>query len=487
MNQDLTAWSACELSQAIHHHTVSCREVMQAHLRRIATLNPRFNAIVSLVDEARLMAQADDCDAELARGHSRGWMHGFPLAVKDLVLSQGVRTTLGSPLMANFVPNQDSTTLARMKAAGAIVIGKTNTPEFGLGSHTFNEVFGPTRNAYDPSRSAGGSSGGAAVALALDLVPVADGSDFMGSLRNPAGWNHIYAMRPSQGRIPMEPALDVWVNQLGTDGPMARTVSDLAHLLCIQSGYSATAPLSLSEALPPANSLTPLPLQGVKLGWLGDLDGHLPMEDGVLQTCEVALERLSQAGATVMPLSLGYDPHRVWDCWLTWRKVLVASRLTPFLLQPANRERIKPEALWEVDQAKGLSANDFLSASVERTRFFHHLLSLFEQVDFLVLPTAQTWPFPVEWRWPPSIQTAKGEVPMDTYHRWMEVVIYATLGGLPAMSLPAGFGPQGLPMGLQVMAKPQAEAHLLRLALSHESVFADVLTHRPQAAMIDVT
>ncbi|NBO14127.1 MAG: amidase [Betaproteobacteria bacterium] len=487
MNQDLTSWSACALSQAIHQKTVSCREVMQAHLRRIAVLNPRFNAIVSLVDESRLLAQADECDSELARGHSRGWMHGFPLAVKDLVLSQGVRTTLGSPLMANFVPNQDSTTLARMKAAGAIVIGKTNTPEFGLGSHTFNEVFGPTRNAYDPSRSAGGSSGGAAVALALDLVPVADGSDFMGSLRNPAGWNHIYAMRPSQGRIPMEPALDVWVSQLGTDGPMARTVSDLAHLLCIQSGHSAQSPLSLTEGLPPASSLTPLPLQGVKLGWLGNLEGYLPMEDGVLQTCEASLKRLSDAGATVQPMGLGHDPHRVWDCWLAWRKVLVASRLAPFLLQPANRERMKPEALWEADQAQGLSANDFLSASVERTRFYHHLLSLFDKVDFLVLPSAQVWPFPIEWRWPASIRTANGDVQMDTYHRWMEVVIYATLGGLPAISLPAGFGPQGLPMGLQVMAKPMAEAHLLRLALAHESLVTDVLNQKPQAAMIDVT
>ena len=487
MNQDLTFWSACELSVAIHQRKVSCREVMQAHLQRIARLNPKFCAIVSPCDEGDLMAQADACDAELARGHSRGWMHGFPLAVKDLAMTQGVRTTLGSPLMAQFVPTQDSTMVARMKAAGAIVIGKTNTPEFGLGSHTFNEVHAATGNAHDPSKSAGGSSGGAAVALALHLLPVADGSDFMGSLRNPAGWNNVYGLRPSQGRIPLEPALDVWVSQMGTEGPMARTVRDLAHLLCIQSGHSPSSPLSLADTLPPADSLTPLGLRGLKLGWLGDLNGHLPMEAGVIETCETALQRLSDAGSEVIPMGLGYDPSRVWDCWLAWRKVLVASRLTPYLLQPANRARIKPEALWEIDQAQGLSANEFLSASVERTRFYHHLLSLFEQVDFLVLPTAQVWPFPIEWRWPQRIRTAKGEVTMDTYHRWMEVVIYATLGGLPAISLPAGFGPNGLPMGLQVMAKPRSEAELLRFALAHEGLIPDVLARKPSAVMIDVT
>ncbi|MEY2781889.1 MAG: hypothetical protein RL307_1593, partial [Pseudomonadota bacterium] len=178
---------------------------------------------------------------------------------------------------------------------------------------------------------------------------------------------------------------------------------------------------------------------------------------------------------------------RIWSCWLAWRKVLVASRLTPFLLQPANRAKMKPEALWEADQAQGLSANDFLAASVERTRFYHHLLSLFKQVDFLVLPTAQVWPFPIEWRWPQQILTAKGEVSMDTYHRWMEVVIYATLGGLPAISLPAGFGPNGLPMGLQVIGKPMGEADLLRFALAHESLISDILARKPQASMIDVT
>ena len=205
------------------------------------------------------------------------------------------------------------------------------------------------------------------------------------------------------------------------------------------------------------------------------------MEDGVLQTCEASLKRLSDAGATVQPMGLGHDPHRVWDCWLAWRKVLVASRLAPFLLQPANRERMKPEALWEADQAQGLSANDFLSASVERTRFYHHLLSLFDKVDFLVLPSAQVWPFPIEWRWPASIRTANGDVQMDTYHRWMEVVIYATLAGLPSISVPVGFNAQGLPMGMQLIGKPQGDFELLQLAKAYEDTIGDWLAVKPAA------
>jgi amidase len=239
--------SAIDLSRAIHLKQVSCQEVMQSTLERIARLNPDSNAIVSLQEPELLLAQAREADAQLARGESMGWMHGMPQAIKDLANAQGLRTTLGSPLMKDFVAPEDGLMVQRMKAAGAIVIGKTNTPEFGLGSHTFNEVFGPTRNAWNPDKSAGGSSGGAAVALAQRLLPVADGSDFMGSLRNPAGWNHVFGLRPSQGRVPMLPAQDVFIAQLPTEGPMARHVADLAMLLSVQAGAHPASPLSLTE------------------------------------------------------------------------------------------------------------------------------------------------------------------------------------------------------------------------------------------------
>ena len=252
----ITELSANQLSQAIHAKQVSCREVMQAYLQRIDMVNPHFNALVSLQDPATLLAQAHACDAELAQGHSRGWLHGLPIALKDLVDVAGIPTTCGSVLLRDNIPAHDALLVQRMKAAGGIVIGKTNTPEWGLGSHTFNPVFGATPNAFNPAFTAGGSSGGAAVALAQRMLPVADGSDFMGSLRNPAGWNHIFGMRPSQGRVPFGPGADVWVDQLGTEGPMARSVRDLARLLATQSGHDARQPLSINGSVDVSLNLT---------------------------------------------------------------------------------------------------------------------------------------------------------------------------------------------------------------------------------------
>ena len=471
----ITTLSACALSAAIHARTVSCREVMQAYLERIAQANPAHNAIVNLQDEAGLLAQADARDAQLARGESMGWMHGMPQAIKDLANVAGLPTSMGSPLMAGFVAREDGLMAARMKAAGCIVIGKTNTPEFGLGSHTFNEVFGVTRNAYDRSRSAGGSSGGAAVALALRMLPVADGSDFMGSLRNPAAWNNIFGLRPSQGRVPLAPAQDVWVSQLGTEGPMGRSVRDVAMLLSVQAGFDARAPLSIAQdGSSFAASLEGAP-RGLRIGWLGDLEGYLPMEPGILDTCGLALKRLRGMGCEVEPLALGTPPEPVWQAWLVWRRALVASRIAPFLINPKNRARIKPEALWEYDQAQDLTAVQFSSASVQRSAFYQHMLGLLRQHDFLALPATQVWPFDAQERWPAHIN---GKA-MDTYHRWMEVVIYATFAGLPCISVPAGFDARGLPMGLQIIGQPQGDLALLKLAHAYEQAAQDVIQIAP--------
>ena len=474
----ITDLSAGALSAAIHNRTVSCREVMQAYLERIHRVNPTFNAIVSLQQDADLLRQADARDAMLARGETMGWMHGMPQAIKDLSNTAGVPTTLGSPLMRNFVPGADSLMVQRMKTAGCIVIGKTNVPEFGLGSHTFNTVFGPTRNAFDPALSAGGSSGGAAVALAQRLLPVADGSDFMGSLRNPAGWNNVFGLRPSQGRVPMLPAQDVWISQLGTEGPMARGVQDLAQLLAIQAGFDEGAPLSIAgdgRLFLGSLGLKPHEAAQIRVGWLGDLGGHLPMEAGILDVCAQAMQRLAGLGCRVEPANLGMDPSRIWDAWLVWRKLLVASRIAPFLLKADNRRHIKPEALWEHDQAQGLSAAQFMTASTTRTVFFQKMLALFDEYDYLALPTAQVWPFDINERWPQQINGT----PMDTYHRWMEVVIYATFAGLPCISVPAGFNADGLPMGLQLMGRPQADFPLLQLAHAYELAAEDVLQRAP--------
>ena len=266
-------------------------------------------------------------------------------------------------------------------------------PEFGLGSHTFNELFGATPNPWDPSRSAGGSSGGAAVALALRLLPVADGSDFMGSLRNPAGWNHVFGMRPSQGRVPAWPVQDVWVSQLGSDGPMGRTVRDVAKLLQVQAGHDARVPLSIREPLAPFTGDTSL--RGLRVGWLGDIGGHLAVEPGILPLCESALAKFEAEGAIVEPLPLGFSPDALWQAWLVWRRALVASRLAPFLAKEGARARIKPEALWEYDQAQSLGFAEFMQASVVRSAFHAHMLGLFERFDVLALPCAQVWPFPM--------------------------------------------------------------------------------------------
>jgi len=474
----ITELSANELSNAIHAKQVSCREVMQAYWQRIDKVNPYFNALVSLQDPATLLAQADACDAELAQGHSRGWLHGLPIALKDLVDVAGIPTTCGSPLLRDNIPTQDALLTQRLKAAGGIVVGKTNTPEWGLGSHTFNEVFGITRNAYNPAVSAGGSSGGAAVALAQRLLPVADGSDFMGSLRNPAAWNNVFGLRPSQGRVPAYPAGDVWVSQLGTDGPMARTMRDLTQLLEVMAGPDSRAPLSLSS-LPQgfANTLQPQ-AKGLRIGWLGNLDGYLPMEAGVLDVCENGLKRLQDLGCHVEPVDLGYSPEAAWQTWLAWRRVLTASRIAPMVAK--GRDLVKPEALWEFDQAAGMKASEFLQASTNRTAFYQHMLGLMRRFDVLVLPSCQVWPFDAALRWPQQIQTANGAVQMDTYHRWMEVVLYASLAGLPALNVPVGFSGHGLPMGMQLIGQPQGELALLSLGLAYEEMVGDWLSINPE-------
>ena len=469
--------SALQLSAGISSREFSCREVMQAFLQRIDAINPQANAIVNLQDADLLLNQADACDAELARGDSRGWLHGMPLAFKDLVDVAGIPTTGGSPLLRDNIPSQDALLVQRMKAAGGIVIGKTNTPEWGLGSHTFNPVFGATPNAYNAAYTAGGSSGGAAVALAQRLLPVADGSDFMGSLRNPAGWNNVFGMRPSQGRVPAFPVNDVWVSQLGTDGPMARHVADLARLLETMAGYDPRAPLSLASLHAGWSSELQPKVKGLRIGWLGNMNGYLPMEDGVLQACENGLQRLTALGAHVEPVAPNFSPASVWQTWLAWRRVLTASRIAPMVAR--GRDQVKPEALWEFDQAAGMTAPDFLQASSERSAFYQHMLDLLGRFDMLVLPSAQVWPFAIDKRWPAVIETANGPRQMDTYHRWMEVTLYASLAGLPALNLPCGFNPQGLPMGMQLIGQPRGDLALLETGLAYEEAAGDWLAVRP--------
>lgn len=463
-HNELVQLQAFELAQRIRQRDVSCREVMQAHLEQIERYNPAVNAIVSQQPDDLLLAEADQRDAELARGQYRGWMHGLPHAVKDLSLTQGIRTTLGSPLFRDYVPERDGIMVERIKAAGAIIIGKTNTPEFGLGSHSYNPIFGATGCAYAPERTAGGSSGGAAAALALQMVPVADGSDMMGSLRNPAAFNNIIGMRPSQGRVPFDDSADLFIDQLGYEGPMGRSVRDVALLLSVQAGGDARAPLSIAENGEQFAGSLERDFQGARLGWLGDLGGYLPMEKGVLELCRRSFADFEAIGCHIEDAALGFSPERLWDTWRTLRHWMVAGSLGAACNDPARRELLKPEAIWEVENGLKLSAMDVFHASVARSDWYRAISRLFERYDYLLLPSAQVFPFDKSWDWPKEIA---GKT-MDTYHRWMEVVIPATLSGCPAANVPVGFNEQGLPMGLQIIGRHQADMAVLQLAHAYE-------------------
>ncbi|MDB5370009.1 MAG: putative amidase [Roseomonas sp.] len=476
LGTDPTALPAAALSAAIRAKRISCREVMVAYLDRIGRFNPTVNAIIALRDRDTLLAEADARDAQLARGEVLGWMHGLPHAVKDLAHVRGMPSSLGSPLLADNIAPADSLIVERMRRAGAIIVGKTNVPEFGLGSHTFNTLHGTTLNAYDPSRSAGGSSGGAAVGLALRMLPVADGSDFGGSLRNPAAWNNVFGLRPSAGRVPAWPSVDGFVTQLSTEGPMARDVGDLALLLSTLAGRDARAPLSLDDA--PGVFAQPLAseVRGTRIGWLGDYARALPMEPGVLDVCRQGLAALEAVGCTVEEARFTTSRERIWETWLGIRHWLVMGSVMPFYQDPEKRALLKPEAVWETEGGLKMSALDALRASNLRSALYQDFLGLFTRFDALVLPSAQCFAFPAEWTWPKEIDGTA----MDTYHRWMEVVFPASLSGCPVISVPAGFGGAAdLPMGMQIIAPPRQDLKLLRLAHAYEQAIGPVLRRLP--------
>ena len=466
------------LSRAIHGRQVSCREVMQAYLAQIERFNPQVNALVSLRPAEELLAEADACDRQLDQGQSRGWMHGMPQAVKDLAATAGLRTSMGSTLFAEHIPQHDAISVARVRDCGAIIIGKSNVPEFGLGSQTYNSVFGTTTNAYDPTLIAGGSSGGAAVALALRMLPVADGSDMMGSLRNPAAFNNVFGLRPSQGRVPHGPQPEVFVQQLATEGPMGRTVTDVARLLGTQAGYDPRVPLSLTQCPQVFHQSLARDFSEVRVGWLGNYNGYLPMEPGVMSLCESALQDFASLGCKVEACQPDFSMERLWQTWLVHRHWLVHGSLGALYADPRKREQLKPEAQWEIEGGLRLTAADVYQASVSRSEWYRALNELFERYDFLLLPTAQVFPFDAQTPWPRVV----GGQDMDTYHRWMEVVIGPTLAGLPSMSVPVGFNPAGLPMGLQIIGPAQADLAVLQLAYAHEQL-TQWVTRRPPGCL----
>jgi amidase len=447
----LTDLSASDLARMIAARRVAPSEVMAAYLARIDTVNPGLNAIVCLRDPDLMMAEARGLDD----APRQGWLQGMPFAVKDLVATKGLRTTWGSPIHAAHVPLRDDLVAARMRGAGAIFIGKTNVPEWGQGSHSFNPVFGVTRNPYDPTRTAGGSSGGAAAGLAARILPVADGSDMMGSLRNPAAFCNVYGFRPTWGLVPGDAEGDTFLATLATEGPMGRTVEDVANLLTVIAGENPEVPFG--RAGMDYSAHLDVDLAGKRIGWLGDWGGAYPMEPGILDLCEEGLRVFEAMGAVVEPLPPPYPAEKLWHAWTTLRAMLNAGAKRALYDDPGQRAQTKAETIWEIEQGLTLTAAAVHGASVIRSRWYAQAARLFRRFDYLVMPSAQVWPFPVEWRWPQAING----VAMDTYHRWMEIVVPVSLIGLPALNLPVGFGAQGLPMGMQIIGATGADAGVL--------------------------
>ncbi|GAA2801304.1 amidase [Saccharopolyspora taberi] len=451
---------AVELSWLIRRREVSCVEVMRTYLEHIDRFNPLVDAIVSRADDEGLLDQAKQRDEALDRGEYAGWMHGFPIAVKDLTDAAGFPTTKGSPILAGQVAESDGLVVERMRSAGAIVIGKTNVPEFGLGSHTFNPVFGTTVNPFDPARGAGGSSGGAAAALSLRMLPVADGTDFMGSLRNPAAFCHVLGLRPSFGRIP-EPG---FVSNPSVPGPMARTVRDLAMLLSTMAGPDERAPLSAEQDPALFTGALEHHAGSPRIGWVGDFGGYLPTEPGVLDVCESSFAVFEEIGCVVEPVERELPVERAWQTFLLWRHWMLGESLTEHYRDPARRELLKPEARFEVEGYLRMGMSDVAAACEGRDSWHAQVAALFDDYDFLLAPSTQVFPFDAAKRWPDEV----GGRAMDTYHRWMETTAPWTLSGHPVLNLPAGFNAAGLPTGVQLIGRNHAEWPLLRLACAYE-------------------
>jgi amidase len=461
---DIFTMDAVALAQAIRSRKISCVEVMTAFLDHIEKMNPKVNAIVALQDRVQLLAQARGKDDALGRGEAVGPLHGLPHAVKDLQPVKGIRTTFGSPIFKDFIPAFDTLMVERLRRAGAIFVGKTNMPEFGLGSHTFNPVYGATRNAYDQSRTAGGSSGGAAVALALRMLPLADGSDYGGSLRNPAGWNNVYGFRTSIGLVPND-ARDLWLPSMGVTGPMARNPADLALLLSVQAGYDARAPLSIEGDPRAFTNLPNRDFKGTRVAWAGNFKDATPYEPGVEGVCRSALKTFEELGCVVEEATPDYSADAVWRAFVQLRAWQSGSGLLGYYDDPVKRSLLKPEAIYEIESGMKVTAYDITSASVVRSEWYMAMARMFERYDFFVVPTAQLFPFDVDWRWPQEIAGRK----METYHEWMKAVCLITMAGSPALAVPAGFSNQGLPIGLQIVAPNRRELSCLQLAHAYHA------------------
>ena len=453
---ELCSRSAVELAGMLATRQVSCVEVMDAHLAQIDAVNPRLNAIVTL-DAERARDVAADHDANYSKG-ALPPLWGLPTAHKDLVSTRGMRTTFGSTLFADNVPDKDDLIVERVREAGAIAIGKTNTPEFGAGSQTFNRVFGATRNPYDPTRTCGGSSGGAAVALAARMLPLADGSDLGGSLRNPASFCNVLGLRPTPGRVPSYPTLNPWAD-MSVLGPMARSVDDIALFLSVLVGDDPRVPVALTDPGAAFYPVTPLDLRGARVALTTDFG--LPVERSIRSRIEAIGVLLQSLGARVEVACP--DLSGATEAFHVLRANGFRER---FAALPAkSRAELKDTIRWNLAAGEALTVADLDRAWAARRAVFDRVATFFTRHDFLIGPTTQVLPFDVEQPYPTEIDGT----PMKDYLEWMQSCARLTVTSCPALSLPAGFSDGGLPIGMQIVAPVRAEARLLAFAKSVEA------------------
>ena len=454
---DLLFETASALAARIRRRELSVHELMRASLEQVERVNPLVNAIVSPCAEQAL-EQAKRADDRLARGEAYGALFGLPVAHKDLHEARGLPTSFGSPLLREQVAEHDCLIVERIKRAGAITIGKTNVPEFGMGSQTYNEVFGATLNPYDTRKTCGGSSGGAAVALACGMIPIADGSDMGGSLRNPASFCNVVGFRPSPGRVPSWPARDAWSN-LGVAGPMARTVADTALLLSAIAGPDTRSPICIPESGSPFARPLERDFRGVRLAWSRDLGG-LPLDPRVTAAIEAQRPVFAGLGCEIRDAEPDFSGA---DESFKALRAFGAELGLGALLDRA-RDRLKDTAVWNIEQGRALSGPDLGRAVRLRTALYHRVREFMQDYDFLILPVSQVPPFDVKERWVAQI----GATEMETYIDWMKSCYYVTVTGLPAISVPCGFTPEGLPIGVQIVGRHLDDLGVLQLAHAFE-------------------
>jgi amidase len=452
---ELCFMSAVDLADGIRRKKFSAREVMTAHLAQIDRVNPRVNAIVTLVAD-RAMADAARADELTAKGGSLGVLHGLPVAHKDLVDTAGIRTTRGSRFYQDHVPTRDALIVQRIRAAGALTLGKTNTPEFGAGSQTFNAVFGATRNPYDLSRTCGGSSGGAAVALACGMVPIADGSDTGGSLRNPPAWCNVVGIRPAPGRVPAESGS--W-SPLSVQGPLARSAADLALFLSAIAGPDPRSPLSIQEDGARFRASLDRNFKGVRVAWWRGLGG-IPFDPEIRRVVDAQRGVFEQLGCSVEDAEPDFDG--VAEAFPVLRYAANHPQYAPLVAQ--NPDWVKDTIKFEVAQAERLKASDIGRAMARQARMHEQSRQFFERFEYFVLPVTQVIPFDVNTEYPTSING----VAMASYVDWMRSCWYITFMATPAMSVPAGFTSDGLPVGLQLVGRHRSEWSVLQLAHAFE-------------------